>query len=93
MPDGWKLIAVASPMIGAPAHSLLGDRIAAGYVDRIEPTVVCALSVEDLINLCGVEIDRWRLAGGRAVSGVLLTARASWMVCAICLLSVSRHWS
>src|SRR5215470_15984720 len=47
----------------AYGHPLLGDRIAAGYVDRINPAVVGALTAEDLIDLSGIEIDRWRLAG------------------------------
>src|SRR5262252_10902602 len=49
----------------AYGHPLLADRIAAGYVDRINTAVVGALTAEDLINLGSIEIDRWRLAGGR----------------------------
>src|SRR5262249_18323450 len=41
----------------ADRHSLLRDRIAAGYVDSIDTAIVGALATQDLIDLRSVEVD------------------------------------
>ncbi len=47
----------------AYSHSLLGNRIAAGYVDCIDPSIVWPFGADDLVNLSSVEIDHRRLGG------------------------------